>query len=220
MDHLAGVDGDYVRGRVGGANEATAVSARKVTAPEIAVAVEKPERGGADGDLTDRCGRERTRNGDCGPVAGHVRGFSFQRLSIGVYDERVRIADFDLLDGLNVLINPSAIRQFRAPDFVYLVHVKVVRATDGHLDTSSVAVIGKTPVARAVDGTTPHVSAGRAQTCVRDSDERIVASVKVNHGALGDAVGYGIVGCRNPVIARELIEVGVARPGESSSHGI
>ena len=220
MDHLAGVDGDDVRGRVGGANEATAVSARKVTAPEIAVAVEKPERGGADGDLTDRCGRERTRNGDCGPVAGHVRGFSFQRPSILVYDERVRIADFDLLDGFYVLTNPSAIRQFRAPHIVLLVHVKVVRATDGHLDTFSAAVIGETPIARAVDGTTPHVSAGGVYTRVRDSDERIVARVKVNHGALGDAVGYGIVGCRIPVIARELIEVGVTRPGESSSHGI
>ena len=170
--------------------------------------------------MTDLCGRERTRNGDCGPVTGHVRGFSFQCRSIQVYDERVRIADFNLLDGAYGLTNPSAIRQFCAPDIVKLVHVKVVRATDCHLDTSSAAVIGETPVARAVDGTTPHVSAGAGYTRVRDSDERIVARVKVNHGALGDAVGYGIVGCRIPVIARELIEVGVTRPGESSSHGI
>ena len=219
MDHLARVDGDDVRGRVVRERDGGAARARQVAAPEIAVVVENEERGGADGDLTHLCGRERGGNGKRGPASGHVRGFLFQRRSIQVDDERVRVADFDLLDGRDGLMNPGTVGEFRAPHVVVTVHVKMVRATDGHLNASSVAVVCELPVARAVDGTTPHVSTGRVDR-LRDSDERIVAGVKVNHTALGDARGDRIVRCLIPVGAGILIEIGVARPGERSIHGV
>lgn len=56
VDYFVGVDGDDVRGRVGGANEVIVVFVRKVIVLEIVVVVEKLECGGVDGDLIDCCG--------------------------------------------------------------------------------------------------------------------------------------------------------------------